>query len=241
MGKLIAFVGPPDSGKTCVAMQTAIAVYLATKSNKVAFLSPDLAVPSLGLLFPNYAPDDLKSLGLLFDRTDISQVTLLECGIPVQSMGNLLCFGFKTDDSKGTFPEPIPSKLDNLFSVLQRTMEYTIADCTDDASDMISNHAVREADIIIRVIPADLKGMTWYAANKYLYGSDGRDIRNVVNITANDLYLPTEEICAKVQNVTTVLPYSRVLKQYLLEGRMSSRVKDRGFLRKLNELTRKIM
>ena len=228
MGKLIAFVGPPGSGKTCVAMQTAIAVYLATKSNKVAFLSPDRAVPSLGLLFPNYAPDDLKSLGLLFDRTDISQVTLL-------------CFGFKTDDSKGTFPEPIPSKLDNLFSVLQRTMEYTIVDCTDDASDMISNHAVREADIIIRVIPADLKGMTWYAANKYLYGSDGRDIRNVVNITANDLYLPTEEICAKVQNVTAVLPYSRVLKQYLLEGRMSSRVKDRGFLRKLNELTRKIM
>ena len=77
MGKLIAFVGPPGCGKTSVAMQTAIAVYLGTKSNKVAFLSPDLAVPSLGLLFPNHAPESLKSLGLLFDRTDISMPALL--------------------------------------------------------------------------------------------------------------------------------------------------------------------
>ena len=241
MGKLIAFVGPPGSGKTSVSIQSAIAVYLATKSNKVAFLSPDLTVPSLGLLFPNYAPDDLKSLGLLFDRTDISSTTLLECGIPIKEMGNLLCFGFRTDDNKTTFPEPIPSKREDLFSVLRRTMEYTFVDCTDDPSDAISNDAIREADMIVRVIPADLKGMTWYAANKYLYGSDGKDIRNVVNTTAHDLYLPTEEICAKVQNVAVVLPYSRMLKQALLEGRMSSRVKDRSFLRKLSDLTKSII
>ena len=241
MGKLIAFVGPPGSGKTTVAMQSAIAVYLGSKSNKVAFFSPDLAVPSLGLLFPNNAPESLNSLGLLFDRTDIRMESLLETGVSLQSMCDLLCFGFKTDDSKNTFPEPIPEKLKDLFSVLDRTMAYTIVDCSDDPTDVISKKAIHDAHVIVRVIPADLKGMTWFATNKHLYGSDGRDIRNVVNITDRDLYLPTEEICTKVQDVTAVLPYSRVLKQYLLEGRLPSRVHDRAFLRKLNDLTKHLM
>lgn len=241
MGKLIAFVGPPGCGKTSVAMQTAIAVYLDTKSNKIAFLSPDLSVPSLGLLFPNYPPESLASLGDLFDRTDISHDTLLDAGVPVQSMNNLLCFGFKINDSKSTFPEPIPQKLEDLFEVLKRTMEYTFVDCSDDPSDAISNRAIHDADIIVRVIPADLKGMTWFAANKNLYGSEGRNICNVVNITARDLYLPTDEICTKLQDVTTVLPYSRPLKQCLLEGRLAGRAGDRGFNHKLKDLTRKIL
>ena len=176
MGKLIAFVGPPGCGKTSVAMQTAIAVYLDTKSNKIAFLSPDLSVPSLGLLFPNYPPESFASLGNLFDRTDISRETLLEAGVPVQSMNNLLCFGFKINDNKSTFPEPIPQKLKDLFEVLKRTMEYAFVDCTDDSSDVISNRAIHDADIIVRVVPADLKGMTWFAANKDLYGSEGRNL-----------------------------------------------------------------
>ena len=241
MGKLIAFVGPPGSGKTSVAMKSAIEVYCNTKSNQVIFLSPDLSVPSLGLLFPNYAPDDLKSLGLLFDRTDISEQALMETGISIKSMPNLLCFGFRTDDSKATFPEPIPSKLNDLFDVLKRTKEYTFVDCTDDPSDVISNRATQAADVIVRVIPSDLKGMTWYATNKNLYGSDGREIRNVVNIKERDLYLPTEEICSKLQEVTTVLPYSRLLKQQMLEGRMSDRLKDRAYIHKLNELIKHLM
>ena len=241
MGKLIAFVGPPGSGKTSVAMQTAIAVYLGTKSNKVAFLSPDLAVPSLGLLFPNDNPESLTSFGQVFDRTDINEDSLLEVGVSLKSMNNLLCFGFKTEDNKDTFPEPIEQKLEDLYSVLDRKMEYTVVDCTDDPSDVISNYAIKTAQVLVRVIPADLKGMTWYAANKYRYNREGREILNVVNTTTRDLYLPTEEICTKVQDVTTVLPYSRILKQYLLEGRMSMRLSDHAFLHKLNTLTKSII
>lgn len=241
MGKLIAFIGPPGSGKTSVAMQTAIEVYLGSKSNKVVFISPDLAVPSLGLLFPNYAPDDLKSLGQLFDRTDISEVTLLENAVALQSMNDLLCFGYKTDDSKDKYPEPIPQKLTDLFSVLDRKIAYTFVDCSDDPTDAISDYAIRKANVLVRVIPADLKGMTWYAANKYLHNAQGREMLNVVNTTARDLYLPTEEICTKVQDVTAVLPYSRTLKQYLLEGRLPNRVHDRAFLHKLKPITKSII
>ena len=97
------------------------------------------------------------------------------------------------------------------------------------------------SSVLESVIPADLKGMTWYAANKYLHNADGRVILNVVNTTARDLYLPTEEICTKVQDVTAVLPYSRTLKQYLLEGRLPNRVHDRAFLHKLNPLTKIII
>lgn len=241
MGKLIAFVGPPGGGKTSVAMKAAIETYCNTKSNRIFFLSPDLTVPSLGLLFPNYAPDELKSLGSVLDNTDIDIENVLRNCVTVKSMNDFGVLGFRADDSRFSFPEATPEKLNDLFSVLIRNSEYLFADCSDDGTDTISRRAAIAADMIVRVIPSDLKGMTWYSANKNAYGSDGKPFLNVVNVTEKDLYLPTDEICTKVGEVVTTLPYSRTLKQQMLDARLYERLKDGSFNRKLKSLLDRIM
>ena len=241
MGKLVAFIGPPGSGKTSVAMKTAIEVYCATKSNQIVLLSPDFNVPGVGLIFPNYAPDDLYSLGKIYDTTDVTFETVAENAVTVKSMKDFLFLGFKTGETRLSFPLPTDGTISDLFSVLIRNTSFTFVDCSDDNLDPLSENAVRLADVIVRVIPSDLKGIGWYATNKYLHGSEGRHFLNVVTVTNKDLYLPTDEICNKIGEVTTTLPYSRMLARQMLDGSLYERLKDNGYNRKLKELVTQIL
>ena len=241
MGKLIAFVGPPGGGKTSVAMKTAIETYCATKSNEIVFLSPDFNVPSLGLIFPNYGDEELRSLGNVYDSTDVTFETVAENAVTVKSMSDLLILGFKSGETRLSFPLPTDQTITDLFSVLIRNTSFTFVDCSDDNLDPLSENAVRLADVIVRVIPADLKGMGWYSTNKYLHGSEGRKFLNVVTLTHKDLYLPDDEIKTTIGDVTTMLPYSRPLAQQMLDGRLYERLKDSGYNRRLKDLVTQIL
>ena len=93
MSKIIAVVGAPGSGKTTVAFKVAQEIYCGTSDNRVIFLSPNSLVPSIALLFPNYSPDELYSLGKLFDSTDICTEDVLKSSVVTKTMKNFLCLG----------------------------------------------------------------------------------------------------------------------------------------------------
>ena len=81
-------------------------------------------------------------------------------------MNDFGALGFRTEDNKYSFPNPTPEKLIDLFSVLTRNSEYVFADCSNDFDEQISQYAIQKADVIVRVIPSDLKGMTWYSPQR---------------------------------------------------------------------------
>ena len=70
MGKMIAVCGAPGSGKTTAALKIAEEIYYAKKGS-VIFLSPDLNVPCLAFVFPKCKEEELYSVGVALDRTDI--------------------------------------------------------------------------------------------------------------------------------------------------------------------------
>lgn len=241
MPKMIAFYGSPGSGKTTVAVKTAMETYVQTKDEVVAFLSPDMAVPSIALLFPNYAPDEVVSLSEIFDNTAITSESLLKNAVTVKSMKDFCALGFKAGENRFSFPTPTPEKINSLLSALSDVAGYIFVDCTNDETDEISKKAILTADKVIRVITPDLKGMSWYSSNKNIERTENEDLFNVVNVTERELYLPTEDVCTKLHSVTAVLPYSKPLKQQMLDGRMYDRLNDRAYTKKLQSLVSKIL
>lgn len=241
MPKLIAFYGSPGSGKTTVAFKTAMETYMKTKDEVVAFLSPDMTVPSIALLFPNYAPDEVVSLSEIFDNTAITNELLLKNAVTVKSMKDFFALGFKAGENRFSFPTPTPEKINSLFSVLSDVAGYIFVDCTNDEADEISKKAMLTADKAIRVITPDLKGMTWYGSNKNTDRTEGENLFNVVNVTERELYLPTEEVCTKLHSVAVLLPYSKAVKQQMLDGRMYDRLNDRAYTKKIQSLVSKIL
>lgn len=241
MPKLIAFYGSPGSGKTSIALKTAMETYIQTKDEIIAFLSPDMTVPSIALLFPNYAPDEVVSLSDIFDNTAITNESLLKNGVTVKNMKDFFALGFKAGENRYSFPTPTPEKINSLFSALSDVAGYIFVDCTNDEGDEISKKALAVADAVVRIITPDLKGMAWYSSNKNSDRTEGEDLFNVVSVTEKDLYLPTEEVCTKLHSIAALLPYSRALKQQMLDGRMYERLSDKAYTKKIMSLAGKLI
>lgn len=241
MAKLIAICGAPGSGKTTVAFKLAQEIYLSTSDCSVTFLSSDIIVPSVGMLFPNYTPDSLFSLSAVLDCTDISDDLIMGNLVTVKNMKNFGCLGFMSGDSKYSFPTPTKEKVMNLLDVLSAAEGYVFVDCSNDDSDLISKQAIARADHIIQVITPDLKSMTWLNSYGDKITAGLEQCIKVVNITENELYIPLEDVCTHLKNVACVLPYCRQVRQQLLDGRMYDRLNAKEYKKRLSGLVNRVI
>lgn len=243
MAKIIAFTGSPGSGKTTAALKTAMAAYMdkRTKNTKIVFLSPDTNVPSVALLFPNHPPDEIFSLGTVLDNTDISAVTILKNAVTVKTMKDFGCFGFKSGESKFSYPTPTDEKITDLFNALSETGDYIFVDCTDRADDKISQRALADADIVFRVLSADPKGIAWYSSNKNIGRVENEDIFNIVSVLDKEVFLATEEVCSSIHSVLAIIPYSKGIRQQMIDGRLYERLNDKAYDKKIKTIISKIL
>lgn len=240
MSKLVAFYGSPGSGKTTIALKTALTSYMAFNKGRIIFVSPDIVVPSVALLFPNYTPDDVHSLGDVIDKTDIGTDSILEKAITIKGMPNLVCLGFKAGEGRYSFPAPTEGKITGLFDSLSSIADLIIVDCSNDNDDMISKRALETADIAFRVISADPKGLSWYASNKHSARKEDSDLFNIVTAFEKDVFLAVEDVCKELNSLLAVMPYSKQIRQQMIDGCLYNFCKDKAYNRKLNSIILKI-
>lgn len=238
MAKIIAVIGSPGSGKTTVTLKLAQELYCATTNGAVIYLNPSLKIPAMGLLFPNYTPDSIFSLGKLLDKTDVFEEDVLDNLVTVKAMQNFGCLGYKTGENRYTYPEPTADKVDALFKVLRNMAGYVFVDCTDDENDLISKFALREASEVIMVISPDLKSMVWLASSDI--GTHSENALRILNETDREIYAPIDEVRSTIKNISFVLPYSIQIKCQHLDGLLYERVKDKKYRKELEKIVNRI-
>lgn len=241
MAKIIAVIGSPGSGKTTVALKLAQELYCATTTGGVIYLSPSLKVPALGLLFPNYTPDSLFSLGDLFDRTDICSEDILNHLVTVKTMGNFGCLGYKAGENKYSFAKLTDDKVNALFNALDDLSGYVFVDCTDDEEDLISQYALIKANAVVMVLSPDLKSMVYLSSNENLFGTHAENAIRVINVTEKDLYSPIDDVRNSIKNISFCLPYSIQIRGQQLDGLLYERAKDKKYRKELLKIVNNIM
>ena len=241
MAKLIAVCGSPSSGKTTVSLKLAMGTYAATGGAATILLSPDMSTPTVGLLFPNYTPNEIRSLSAVLDGTVISPELIIENLVTVSKLQNFGVLGLKSGESRFSFPQPTAEKISSILHTLVDISDYVIVDCSGDPTDALSQDALRLADHVIRVITPDLKGMAWFMSNKNLPQTEEEKLLNAVSVTDKDMFLPIEEVCSSLPSVEAILPYSRTLRQQMSDGRLYEPAKDRAYDMKLRQLTGRVI
>lgn len=238
MAKIIAVIGSPGSGKTTVTLKIAQELYCATTSGAVIYLSPSLKIPALGVLFPNYTPDSIFSLGKMLDKTDIYEEDVLNHLVTVKAMKNFGCLGYKAGENRFSYPDLTDDKVKALFDVLHTMAGYVFVDCTEEENDLISQYALGMADEVIMVISPDLKSMVYVSSNESNHTD--RAIK-VLNINEHELYSPIDDVRTNVKNISFILPYSKQIRGQHLDGLLYERAKDKKYRTEISKIINRIM
>lgn len=225
MAKIIAVCGSPSSGKTTAGLKIAEEIYYSTNL-PVIFISPDTNTPTLSYLFPRNKDSDLFSLGEALDKTTITCEDILRQIVYTKNMKNFGFLGLKLGENKYSFPRPTEEKIREFFISCGRLAPVVIVDCMSDFNDLISNIAMREANVNIQLISPDLRCMGYYSAYDEMYNSVQDKCVKVINLMDNDVFLPIEEVKAHFKGVDFMLPYSRPLKQQAITGTLTEKIND---------------
>ena len=243
MGKFIAVCGSPESGKTVTALKLAQEIYEETRQ-RVLFFSPDLSVPLMGYLFPHCKESDLYSIGKALDQTDIYKEDVLKRVVTVKTMTSFGYLGFKAGENKYTYPAFDATKVRSLYSVLASLADYVIIDCTNSLKNPLSKVAVREADEVIRLSAPNLKSVSYLASQLPLYIDPMFRLEEHIQgicVTDADLYMPIDEAKAQLHDVRFTIPFSRAVKQQMLDGNLYEVVNDKKFNDKFKAIVEKVV
>lgn len=236
-GKLIAVAGPPCSGKTSLSLKLAQEIY-AMKKTTVIYLSPDIATPTIGYLFPNRKSDELFSVGATLDKTDIFREDVMKQIVTVKNMKDFGLLGYKLGENKYSYPSPTEDKVVALLHAAREIAAYVVVDCTCDPDDLVSATAYANADVVASVITPTVKCMTYSASNEQPFHANKL---TTLNICDRDIYLPIEEVKAHFKKIACVLPYSQALKQQGITGTLSERLNDRKYNAQMASLARQVI
>ncbi len=237
MSKVIAITGSPGSGKTSLALKTAQEIYFM-KQGSVIFLSPDLTVPSMAQIFPNAKSGELYSLGVALDKTDIYREDVYRQLVSVKTMKDFSFLGYKLGENQYSYPRPTEDKVEGLFRALREIADYIVVDCTCDRTDLISETAMGQSDVLIQVVNPDIRSIAYYASHP----APIHDCKiTVMNILDKDLYKPIEEVREHFKDIQVVLPYSWALKNQGITGALSERLSDGKFHAEIAKLARQVI
>lgn len=233
MAKLIAVCGAPRSGKTVLSLQLAMEINAVCKQ-AVAMISPDVVVPTLGLLFPHNKDHTLYSIGTALDRPDVRKADILGAMNFIKGRDNLSILGYKTGENRHSYSVPTRDRAIDLLREMRNMVAYIIVDCTNASDDAVSVYAMEHADQMLQVSSPDLPSMIYNAATKY------ENALKVMNIVESDVILPVSEVKEHFGAAFT-LPYSRALKQQWITGTLTEMVSDSRYQKVMRSITRAVL
>lgn len=240
MSKIIAVCGAPYSGKTTATLKIAQEVYFSS-NQPVLFVSPDTNRPTLSYIFPRSKDSDLFSLGVALDKTTITREDILKQTVSTDNMKNFGFLGLKTGENKHSYPLPTEDKVKEFLNACSGIAPYVFVDCASCFDDLISEIAMREADINIQLISADLCAMGYYSAYEERYNSISDKCIKVINIRDNDIFLPIEEVKSHFGDVKFILPYSRHLKHQAITGTLFEKIPDPKYKKVCWDISRAVL
>ena len=217
--KVIAVWGSSGSGKSMFCCILAKA--LTRDKQKAIIINADFNTPMLPVWLPDQIIETGASLGHVFSSVEIDTALVAGKVTILKSYPFIGLMGYAAGENPLSYPEIKYDVVLSLVNAAAKLVDFVILDCSPNMTNFFTPASIDAADVIIRILTPDLKGVNYLKAHQPLL-MDAR-FRYDEHLTFAGLARPfhaIEEMGHIIGGWTGLLPYGKEIDRCATEGGM---------------------
>lgn len=219
MSKVITVWGSPGSGKS---MFCCILAKALTKSKeKAIIINADFSVPMLPVWLPAQPTENGVSVGQVLSALEIDNALVASHVTVLKSYPFIGLMGYTAGENPLSYPEVKYESVKLLITAAAQLVDYVILDCSSNMTNFFTPAAIESANVAVRILTPDLKGVSYLAAHQPLL-TDAR-FHYHDHLTFAGLARPfhaIDEMAHQIGGIDGLLPYGKELERCGTEGNL---------------------
>jgi len=219
MSKIISVWGSSGSGKSMFCCT--LAKTLTRDKQKAVIINADVNTPMLPVWIPDQIVEASSSVGQVLASTDIDSAFVASKVTILKSYPFIGLMGYAAGENPLSYPEIKYEMAAELITTAAKLVDFVIIDCSSSMTNFFTPAAIETADIVIRILTPDLKGVNYLKAHQPLL-VDPR-FRYSEHVTFAGMARPfhaIEEMGHIIGGWDGLLPYSKEVDRCATEGGM---------------------
>lgn len=170
MSKIITVWGNPGCGKSMFCC--CLAKVLTANKDKAIIINADSSTPMLPVWMPERILETGASIGNVLTGLEINTALVAERVTILKEYPFIGVMGYAAGENPFSYPELKYEKIKLFIAEAAKLVDYIILDCSSNMLNFFTPTAIEAADLTVRIITPDLRGLNYLRAHRPLLTDD---------------------------------------------------------------------
>ena len=219
MSKTITVWGNPGCGKSMFCC--CLAKVLTAGREKALIINADSSTPMLPVWMPERILETNASIGNVLTGLEINTALVAERVTILKEYPFIGVMGYAAGENPFSYPELKYDRIRLFLAEAAKLVDYVILDCSSNMLNFFTPTAIEAADVTVRILTPDLRGLNYLRAHKPLLTDDKFHYHN--HLTFAGLARPfhaIDEMDHLIGGFDGLLPYAKEIERCGTSGQM---------------------
>ena len=219
MSKTITVWGNPGCGKSMFCCN--LAKVLTANKEKALIINADSSTPMLPVWMPERILETNASIGNVLTGLEINTALVAERVTILKEYPFIGVMGYAAGENPFSYPELKYDKIKLFIGEAAKLVDYIILDCSSNMLNFFTPTAIEAADVTVRIITPDLRGLNYLRAHRPLLTDDKFHYDS--HLTFAGLARPfhaIDEMDHLIGGFDGLLPYAKEIERCGTDGQM---------------------
>ena len=219
MAKIVTVWGNPGCGKSMFCCN--LAKVLTSGKDKAIIINADSSTPMLPVWMPDRILEASASIGNVLSGLEINTAIIAERVMVLKDYPFIGVMGFAAGENPFSYPELKYDRIRLFISEASKLVDYIILDCSANMLNFFTPTAIEAADLAVRIITPDLRGLNYLRAHQALLTDEKFHYDR--HLTLAGMARPfhaLDEMDHLIGGFDGLLPYAKEIERCGTEGRM---------------------